>query len=315
MEQRRGRMVRQGNENPKVDLYRYCTQDTFDAYLFQMLECKQKFISQIMTSKNPQRRCDDIDEATLSYAEVKALCIGDPRIKEKMKLDVDVAKLQLERNAYREEQFRMEDKVDSLKKQVKSLEISIPKNENDFLYYENNHKPVFDKDGKKVFEGITINGTTYKERKEANEAFKVACVTACGMGGGHKDFASVHCKYKGFNLSVMFNSLLKCYQGQLERQGKYYFDLGVDNIARMDNVLDSLKDRCKEKIAKRTECRKALADIENDLGKPFPKEKEFLIKTARLAQLNSILDTDGRRNGLGGLEDDQDKKLNSRPKR
>ena len=164
-------MVRQGNENPKVDLYRYCTQDTFDAYLFQMLERKQNFISQVMTSKNPQRRCDDIDEATLSYAEVKALCIGDPRIKEKMELDIDVAKLQLERKAYRDEQFSMEDKVDTLQKRVKGFEISIPKNESDFLYYENNHQPTFDEKGKRVFEGITINGKTYTERKEANEAF------------------------------------------------------------------------------------------------------------------------------------------------
>ena len=317
MEQRRGRMVRQGNENPKVDLYRYCTQDTFDAYLFQMLERKQNFISQVMTSKNPQRRCDDIDEATLSYAEVKALCIGDPRIKEKMELDIDVAKLQLERKAYRDEQFSMEDKVDTLQKRVKGFEISIPKNESDFLYYENNHQPTFDEKGKRVFEGITINGKTYTERKEANEALKDAYITACRQGGGHKDFVSAHCEYKGFKISVMFNSLLKCYQGQLEREGKYTFDFGTDNIGRMDNVLDKLKDKCKDKVARCAECKQAIEDINENLGKPFPKEQEFVKKTARLAQLNAELDTDGKKNEMGGLESELGDNLTqgNRPKR
>lgn len=136
MEQRRGRMVRQGNENKQVHLYRYCTKDTFDAYLFQMLERKQKFISQIMTSKSPQRRCDDVDEATLSYAEVKALCVGDPRIKEKMELDNEVAKLILERSGYQQEQYRLEDMAASLTSKIEILENIIPKNQNDFLYYQ-----------------------------------------------------------------------------------------------------------------------------------------------------------------------------------
>ncbi|MDD6489997.1 MAG: DUF3387 domain-containing protein, partial [Clostridia bacterium] len=128
MEQRRGRMVRQGNKNKKVDLYRYCTKDTFDAYLFQMLERKQKFIGQVMTSKSPQRRCDDIDEAALSYAEVKALCVGDPRIKEKMELDVDVAKLQVERSNYQQEQYNLQDKVAEIEKKIDILKNVIPKN-------------------------------------------------------------------------------------------------------------------------------------------------------------------------------------------
>ena len=317
MEQRRGRMVRQGNENPKVDLYRYCTQDTFDAYLFQMLERKQNFISQVMTSKSPQRKCDDMDEATLSYAEVKALCIGDPRIKEKMELDIDVAKLQLERKAYRDEQYSMEDKIDRLQKRVKGFEISIPKNESDFLYYENNHQPVFDEKGKKVFEGITINGKTYTERKEANEALKNAYINACRQGGGYKDFVSAHCEYKGFNLSVMFDSFSKCYKARLEREGEYYFDLGTDNIGRMDNVLDKLKDQCKDKVARCAECKKAIEDINENLGKPFPKEQEFLKKTARLAQLNAELDTKGKKDEMGGLESELGDNLTqgNKPKR
>ena len=172
--------------------------------------------------------------------------------------------------------------------------------------WKNNHQPVLDENGKKVFEGITINGKTYTERKEANEALKNAYVTACRQGGGHKDFVSVKCEYKGFKLSVMFNSLLKCYQGHLEREGKYFFELGKDDIARMDNVLDKLKETCKEKIEKRDEYKKAVEELKKSFGNPFPKEQEFMKKSERLAQLNSELDTDGKKNEMGGLEDNQD---------
>ena len=173
MEQRRGRMVRQGNKNEKVHLYRYCTKDSFDAYLFQMLERKQSFISQIMTSKSPQRRCDDVDEATLSYAEVKALCVGDERIKEKMELDNEVGKLRLERSSYQQEQYRREDIAEELKKKIEILKTNIPKNQEDFFYVQE-HPTRLDKDGKKIFEGITLHGKTYTDKKEAAEAFKNA---------------------------------------------------------------------------------------------------------------------------------------------
>ncbi|MGN0537241.1 MAG: SNF2-related protein, partial [Acutalibacteraceae bacterium] len=144
MEQRRGRMVRQGNSNAHVHLYRYVTEKTFDAYLFQMLENKQKFISQIMTSKSPVRSCDDVDEAVLSYAEVKALCAGDPRIKEKMELDIEVAKLKQAEAHYKKEQYTLEDTVVKLKKQKEELEAVIPKMQNDLLTCQNEHPPVFD---------------------------------------------------------------------------------------------------------------------------------------------------------------------------
>ena len=315
MEQRKGRMVRQGNENPKVDLYRYCTQDTFDAYLFQMLERKQKFISQIMTSKSPQRRCDDIDEATLSYAEVKALCIGDPRIKEKMELDIDVAKLQLERKNYQQEQYKMEDKVESLKQQIQHFDTSVSKNENDFLYYTNHCQPVLDEDGKKVFAGIKIKGKLYTDKKEAAEILKDTCINACRNSGG-RDFTPIG-EYKGFQLSVQFNPLLKVYQGMLSREDTYFFEIGTDNFARMDNLLNRLKEICKSKIAQNAERKQAIEDISKNLGKPFPKEQEFVKKTARLAQLNSELDTDGKKNEFGGLENEQDGNLKqgNKPKR
>ncbi|MBQ5563946.1 MAG: hypothetical protein IIT39_11230, partial [Clostridia bacterium] len=196
-------------------------------------------------------------------------------------------------------------------------EISIPKNKNDLFYYENNHKPMFDDNGKKIFEGITINGTTYTERKEANEALKNAYVNACRQGNGHKDFVSAHCEYKGFNLSVMFDSFSKCYKARLEREGEYYFDLGTDNIGRMDNMLDKLKEMCKDKISRCAECKQALENITEDLKKSFPKEQEFLTKTARLAQLNAELDTDGKKNELGGIESELGDNLTqgNRPKR
>ena len=203
MEQRRGRMVRQGNENKQVHLYRYCTKDTFDAYLFQMLERKQKFISQIMTSKSPQRRCDDVDEATLSYAEVKALCVGDPRIKEKMELDNEVAKLILERSGSHQEQYRLEDMAASLTSKIEILENIIPKNQNDFLYYQKNHSTS---DGdKKKFEGITINGQQYSKKDEAAEALKQAYIKACS--DGNNKYTPIG-EYKGFEVAVMFDCCL-----------------------------------------------------------------------------------------------------------
>ena len=171
MEQRRGRMVRQGNKNERVHLYRYCTKDSFDAYLFQMLERKQSFISQIMTSKSPQRRCDDIDEATLSYAEVKALCVGDERIKEKMELDNEVGKLRLERSSYQQEQYRLEDMVADIKKKIEILDTVIPKNQDDFLFCQA-HPTRLDKDGKKIFEGITLHGKTYTDKKRSRRSLQ-----------------------------------------------------------------------------------------------------------------------------------------------
>ena len=174
MEQRRGRMVRQGNKNEKVHLYRYCTKDTFDAYIFQMLERKQSFISQIMTSKSPQRRCDDIEE-----------------------LDNEVGKLRLERSSHQQEQYRLEDMAEDIKGKIKILETNIPKNQSDFMYIQK-HPTRLDKDGKKIFEGITLNGKFYTDKKEAAEAFKNAYITAIRQGRGHNDYDPVG-EYRGFS--------------------------------------------------------------------------------------------------------------------
>ena len=268
MEQRRGRMVRQGNKNEKVHLYRYCTKDTFDSYIFQMLERKQSFISQIMTSKSPQRRCDDVDEATLSYAEVKALCVGDERIKEKMELDNEIGRLTLERNAYKQEQYRLEDMIEKIKESIKILDANIPKNQNDYFYIQERNQAIedklgissnnpenamksdksapaarrttkLDKDGKKIFEGITIQGKTYTDKKEAAEAFRNAYMGVIRQGGGHRDYVPVG-EYRGFQVAVMFDSFSQMYKATLSRDGTHYLDLGTDNFTRMDNVLDKL---------------------------------------------------------------------------
>ena len=302
MEQRRGRMVRQGNKNEKVHLYRYCTKDTFDAYLFQMLERKQSFISQIMTSKSPQRRCDDIDEATLSYAEVKALCVGDPRIKEKMELDNEVGKLRLERSSHQQEQYRLEDMAEDIRRKIGILETNIPKNQNDFLFIQK-HPTKLDKDGKKIFEGITLNGKLYTDKKEAAEAFKNAYMAAIRQGGGHKDYVPVG-EYRGFQVAVLFDSFSQTYRATLSREGTYHLDLGTDNFTRMDNVLDKMESLVTERVSRLSEHKKQLKEVTDQIGKAFPKEAEFQAKTARLAVLNAELDTDGKKNEQGGITQD-----------
>lgn len=305
MEQRRGRMVRQGNKNSKVDLYRYCTKDTFDAYLFQMLERKQSFISQIMTSKSPQRRCDDVDEATLSYAEVKALCVGDPRIKEKMELDNDIGKLRLERSSYQQEQYRLEDMKADLEKNIAVLKDNIPKNQNDY-FYVSDHPLKQDEDGKKIFDGMILNDKPYPVRRKAQEAFMDACRMAVQKGAG-KDYVAIG-EYRGFKVSVKFNSYIQEYTAQLEREGTYHFNVGTDNIVRMDNIIENLEDTCKERIERLSQREKELSEVTDQIGKPFPKEEEYQTKTARLAILNVELDVDGKKNEQGGITQENDTK-------
>ena len=268
----------------------------------QMLERKQSFISQIMTSKSPQRRCDDIDEATLSYAEVKALCVGDPRIKEKMELDNEVGKLRLERSSYQQEQYRLEDMIADIKKKIEILDTVIPKNQDDFLFCQA-HPTRLDKDGKKIFEGITLHGKLYTDKKEAAEAFKNAYMAAIRQGGGHRDYVPIG-EYRGFKVSVMFDSFSQVYKATLSRQGTYFLDLGTDNFTRMDNVIDKLESLCKERIERRSTHKKELKEVTEQLGQPFPKEAEYQAKVARLAVLNAELDTEGRKNEQGGITQD-----------
>ena len=265
----------------------------------QMLERKQSFISQIMTAKSPQRRCDDIDEATLSYAEVKALCVGDPRIKEKMELDNEIGRLTLERSSHQQEKYRLEDMSADIQKKITVLETNIPKNQNDFIFIQK-HPTKLDKDGKKIFEGITLHGKTYTDKKEAAEAFKNAYMSAIRQGGGHRDYVPVG-EYRGFQVAVLFDSFTQMYKATLSREGTYFLDLGTDNFTRMDNVLDKLESLCTERIDRLADRKKALSDVTEQIGKPFAKETEYQTKKARLAVLNAELDTEGRKNEQGGI--------------
>ena len=255
-----------------------------------------------MTSKSPQRRCDDIDEATLSYAEVKALCVGDPRIKEKMELDNEVGKLRLERSSHQQEQYRLEDMAEDIRRKIGILETNIPKNQNDFLFIQK-HPTKLDKDGKKIFEGITLNGKLYTDKKEAAEAFKNAYMAAIRQGGGHRDYVPVG-EYRGFQVAVLFDSFSQTYRATLSREGTYHLDLGTDNFTRMDNVLDKMESLVTERVSRLSEHKKQLKEVTDQIGKAFPKEAEFQAKTARLAVLNAELDTDGKKNEQGGITQD-----------
>ena len=255
-----------------------------------------------MTNKSPQRRCDDIDEATLSYAEVKALCVGDPRIKEKMELDNELGRLTLERSSYQQEQYRLEDISEDIQKKIGILEVNIPKNQGDFLYIQK-HPIKLDHDGKKIFEGITLHGTTYTDKKEAAEKFRDTYIMAIRQGGGHRDFVPVG-EYRGFKIGVMFDSFSQTYKATLSREGTYYLDLGTDNFLRMDNVLDKLEGVCTDRIDRLAEHKRELKEVKEQIGKPFAKETEYQTKKARLAVLNAALDVDGKKNEQGGISQD-----------
>ena len=188
------------------------------------------------------------------------------------------------------------------------LETNIPKNQNDFLFIQS-HPTRLDKDGKKIFEGITIHGKTYTEKKEAAEAFKNAYMAAIRQGGGHRDYVpvgeyrgfQVAVLFDGFQVAVLFDSFSQTYRATLSREGTYHLDLGTDNFTRMDNVLDKMESVVTERVGRLSEHKKQLKEVTEQIGKAFPKEAEFQAKTARLAVLNAELDTEGKKNEQGGI--------------
>ena len=196
----------------------------------------------------------------------------------------------------------MEDMIADIKKKIEILDTVIPKNQDDFLFCQA-HPTRLDKDGKKIFEGITLHGKTYTDKKEAAEALKNACMTAIRQGGGHKDYVPIG-EYRGFQVAVLFGSFSQAYKATLSRAGTYHLDLGTDNFTRMDNVLDKLESLCKERIERRSTHKKELQEVTEQIGKPFPKEAEYQSKVARLAVLNAELDTEGRKNEQGGITQD-----------
>lgn len=292
MEQRRGRMVRQGNENKKVHLYRYVTQDTFDAYLFQTLENKQKFISQIMTSKTPARSCDDIDESTLSYAEVKALCVANPHIKEKMELDIEVSKLQMMKSAFMNTHYRLEDDV------LKRIPEKIAQESEKLRCMETdaeaaaNYPVRYDEEGNETFSPMTVNGIEYTEKQQAGDALIKAAVQS-SVGNSNK--AVPIGEYKGFKLEAFADSFDGSIKLFIKGSTGYSITMSESasgNIIRIDNAIGAISkkiEECRERIS---ELNISLENSKAELAKPFPQEKELKEKLARQTELSYLLNLD-----------------------
>ena len=284
MTQRNGRIIRQGNQNKQVYVYNYVTESTFDAYLYQTLENKQKFISQIMTSKSPMRSCDDIDEQALSYAEIKALCAGDPRIREKMDLDVQVAKLKVLRGDFQNQKYRLEDKL------LKTFPEEIQKQKTRIAALQQDSQiAATHPQDKENFCGMTIKGMVYDDKKAAGERLLLA-----RQEMPNADMMLLG-TYRGFELNIRFDSFKNEHQAVLRAELSYPVSLGDDargNITRLDNAIDNFADRIAdaENALQNLEQQKQAAVVE--VAKPFAQEEELAEKSARLAELNALLNID-----------------------
>ncbi len=284
MTQRNGRIIRQGNQNKQVYVYNYVTESTFDAYLYQTLENKQKFISQIMTSKSPMRSCDDIDEQALSYAEIKALCAGDPRIREKMDLDVQVAKLKVLRGDFQNQKYRLEDKL------LKTFPEEIQKQKTRIAALQQDSQiAAAHPQDKENFCGMTIKGMVFDDKKAAGERLLLA-----RQEMPNADMMLLG-TYRGFELNIRFDSFKNEHQAVLRAELSYPVSLGDDargNITRLDNAIDNFADRIAdaENALQNLEQQKQAAEVE--VAKPFAQEEELAEKSARLAGLNALLNID-----------------------
>ena len=286
LEQRSGRIIRQGNRNKEVHIYRYVTESTFDAYLWQTVENKQKFISQIMTSKSPVRSCEDIDEAALSYAEIKALCAGDERIREKMDLDVDVARLRLMKANHQSQQFRLEDNI------LRHFPAQIEENKGFLSGFEADMKTLeqhpHPKDG---FAGMEVKGDFLTDKDNAGAAILEAFKDAKGL-------ESVPIgTYRGFAMSLTVENFGKDFILTLKGKMSHRVELGKDargNLVRIDNALAQMPERYKTVQGRLENVQAQLATAKAELGKPFPQEAELKEKSARLAELNAELNIDDR---------------------
>ena len=281
MTQRNGRIIRQGNKNKQVYVYNYVTEGTFDAYLWQTLENKQKFISQIMTSKSPMRSCDDVDEQALSYAEVKALCAGDPRIREKMDLDVQAAKLKVLRSDYQNQKYRLEDKL------LKHYPEEIQKAKNRIAALKNDAQ-IADAhpQDKENFCGMTIKGMVFDEKKAAGERLMLACKE---MPNADMMLLGT---YRGFELNIRFDSFKNEHQIVLRGELSYPVPLGDDprgNIVRLDNAIGNFADRIADADAALDSLEQQKQAAEVEIAKPFAQEEELQTKSARLAELDALL--------------------------
>ena len=300
LEQRAGRTVRQGNENPKVGLYRYVTEGTFDAYCWQLVEGKQKFASQIMTSKSPVRSCEDVDTTALSYAEIKMLAADNPHIKEKMDLDIQVQKLRLLKSNYLSEKYELEDKIIKYyPTTIARIKETIAGLEKDISLAKEHPKPLDD-----TFVGIEVKGVSYSEKAEGGQKIIDAC----------KEMTSPDPvplgKYRGFDLELSFDTFEKVYQVKIKGCLSRSVSLGTDaigNITRIDNAIERIPERLEAKNRELSTLEQQFATAKAEVEKPFDKEEELTEKTNRLNVLNGLLNVDKRENELvDGAPDEGD---------
>ena len=298
MTQRNGRIIRQGNMNKEVKVFNYVTEGTFDAYLWQTLENKQRFISQIMTSKSPVRSCEDVDEQALSYAEIKALCAGNPLIKEKMDLDVQVAKLKVLKADHQSQKFRLQDKLlTKFPADIQEATAHIAGLKADAQLAAAHPQ------GKEEFCGMVIKGVTYDEKKTAGERLVLACSKL--PNAEEKVIGS----YRGFELSLRFDTFRSEYLALLKGQRKYTVPLGTDplgNIIRLDNSLNNFPERITAAENELATLHQQQAAAQIEVEKPFPQEEELAEKSARLAELNAQLDVDEKSHDPEQDEEEQE---------
>lgn len=306
LEQREGRIIRQGNHNKKVHIFRYVTESTFDSYMWQLIENKQKFISQIMTSKAPVRSCEDVDEAALSYAEVKALATGNPAVKEKMALDVDVAKLKLLKASHMNNQYRLEDDIArNFPQQIAKLTEIIDSYKADIAHFSE-HKIT---DPEQF--SMEISGKVFTEKKEAGVALLAVC----------KDIKSVDAamdigSYQGFNMRIQFDSWSKEFILSVKHESVAKVRLGADalgNITRINNLLESYPEKLADAEQRLETVQEQMANAKEEVGKPFPKEEELNQKLERLSELNALLNMDEREDTE--TEQSESKEKEERPAR
>ena len=301
LQQREGRIIRQGNENPEVDIYSYVTEGTFDAYLYQLVESKQKFISQIMTSKSPVRSAEDVDEQALSYAEIKALASGNPMIKEKMDLDIEVSKLKLLKANHLSQKYALEDAISKgFPKQIAETQARITGYGADIATVKENTHPNGD-----GFSPLTLAGVTHADKKEAGAALLTMSQTMLSPE------ATQIGSYRGLTLELAFDTFAREYRLTMIGQLRHTVTLGTDvfgNLQRMDNALEGLpikEQTCREQLSNlQTQLETAKAEVQ----KPFPREAELNTKTARLEELNSLLNLDHKEPEIVDAEPDEDQR-------
>lgn len=308
LEQRSGRIIRQGNSNPEVEIFRYVTEQTFDAYLYQLVEGKQKFASQIMTSKSPVRSAEDIDETALSYAEIKMLATGNPYIKEKMDLDIQVQKLRLLKSNFLSEKYELEDKIIKFYPQhISMLEARLNGLKEDIETIKKHPKPTDDR-----FVGMTVTGVFYVEKAKAGQAIIEACKAmtnpeAVSLG-----------EYRGLKMELSFDSFEKTYFINLKGKTTQSVALGSDsngNITRIDNALEKIQDILQTTENELENTKQQFETAKMEVNKSFAQEDELKAKVSRLNELNALLNVDKRENEIvGGEKEDVQKVSKSKEK-